>query len=146
MAGGEGLAGRSADAPGGRPGEEDATASAPADDGAGDLYAVVLRQELQDARVELEEAEARERRHWTVAVFGASPSVIVVALGLLATGSRIALVVFCFVVALVEGWRAVRAGNEARRLEERLAEILAELEEKPEYPSSGRADGAGSGS
>lgn len=99
----------------------------PPDAGEGEVHDLVVRQEVADLRAAREDALRRERRHWAVAVFGVSPSVVAVLLGLLWTGSIVAIIVFTFIVMMVEGWRASRAGGEARELADRIEELESEL-------------------
>ncbi|MGD2067710.1 MAG: hypothetical protein PVI57_03425 [Gemmatimonadota bacterium] len=89
----------------------------------------MLHQEIADLRAARDDAMRRERRHWAVAVFGVSPSVVAVFLGLLYMGSFLLVVVFSVLVLIVEGWRASHAGREASELAARLEELRAELEE-----------------
>lgn len=107
---------------------EPGRASSPDGDAAA-LRDLVLRQEIADLRAAREDAMRRERRHWAVAAFGVSPSVVAVFLGLLYLGSVLLIVVFSILVVLVEGWRASRAGEEARELAARMEELQAELAE-----------------
>jgi hypothetical protein len=100
-------------------------------EGGADLRELLHRQEKEDLGLALEAARRRERRHWGVAAFGVSPSVIAVSLGLWASGQIALLLFFSVLVAGVEGWRAQKASQEAHDIERRLEELARRSEDRP---------------
>lgn len=83
----------------------------------------VLRAERDDLVERLAAARKEERRHLIWCVLGMSPAALVPFLGLALEGNVALMALLCALVVLVEGWRGVRSGREARQLELALADL-----------------------
>jgi hypothetical protein len=66
-------------------------------------------------------------RHFIRCMLGVTPAAAIPVVGLALEGNVALLALLCVMVTFVEGWRWIRAGRLAKRLERELA-ILEEVE------------------
>lgn len=88
-----------------------------------------LRADHDDLTRQLEAARKDEQRHMLRSVLGMSPGALIPFIGLAMEGEVALVALLCVLVVFVEGWRWIRAGQRARRIEVALRELEEEARE-----------------
>jgi hypothetical protein len=89
----------------------------------------VLRADAQDVTEALRLVRRAETRHGIGALLGFTPMALIPMVGLVAQGSEALIGTLCVLVCVTEGWKWIRAGKEARRLEMVLLELEDEADD-----------------
>lgn len=95
-----------------------------------DVLSPVARAELGDLTRALEKAQKDEFKYFVRCILGVTPAAVIPLVGLALRGEVALIALLCVLVVFSEGWKAVTAGREVKRLERALARLDEETREE----------------
>ena len=94
-----------------------------------DALTPVARSELDDLTSALEKAHKDEFKFFVRCLLGVTPAAVIPLVGLALKGEVALIALLCVLVVFSEGWKAVKANREVKRLEQALARLEEDTRE-----------------